>query len=53
MYLLKIQSTRRSTLAVHQCESYADLRGLLAIYRALGYQTEALQVEDQRQNRAA
>jgi hypothetical protein len=53
MFVLKIQGARRSTLAVHQIDSYADLRELIAVYEALGYQPEALIVEDQREEKAA
>jgi hypothetical protein len=53
MYLLSVHSTRRSTLAVHRCESYADLRELLKVYHALGHKPEMLQVEKREQERAA
>jgi hypothetical protein len=53
MYLLSVHSTRRSTLAVHRCESYADLRELLAVYHALGHKPEALHVEKREEKRAA
>jgi hypothetical protein len=53
MLILKIQGARRSTLAVHQLDSLADLRELMAVYLALGYQPEALIVEDRGEERAA
>lgn len=53
MYTLTIIGTRRNALAVHQCESYADLRELLAVYAALGYAPEALQVELKHAEQAA
>jgi hypothetical protein len=52
MYLLKIQGARRSTLAVHRCDTPADLRELLAVYQALGYKPETLQIEAEHQNQA-
>lgn len=53
MYLLKIKGTRASTLAYHRCDSYADLRELIAVYQALGYKPEALVVEEQTEEQAA
>jgi hypothetical protein len=53
MFTLIIKGARRATLAVHQCETYADLRELIAVYRALGYADDALIVEEQQSERAA
>lgn len=53
MYTLIIKGARRATLAVHHCETFADLRELLAVYQALGYAPEALVVEDERPAQAA
>jgi hypothetical protein len=53
MITLKVQGARRSTLAVHQLDSYADLRELLAVYEALGHKPEALIVDDQQEDQAA
>ncbi|HLJ66540.1 MAG TPA: hypothetical protein VKX16_04185 [Chloroflexota bacterium] len=53
MYTLKILGARRSTIAVHRCETYADLRELLAVYHSLGYAPEALVVEEQQASERA
>jgi len=53
MYMLIVKGARRATLAVHRCETYADLRDLLDIYHALGYTSEALVVEERREEQAA
>ncbi len=53
MYVLIVKGPRRATLAVHRCDSYADLRELLAVYHALGYGSEALLIEEQSGDRAA
>lgn len=52
MYVLIVKGARRATLAVHHCDSYADLNELLEVYRVLGYAPEALEVEH-RQKEAA
>jgi hypothetical protein len=52
-YILKVHGTRRSTLAWHQCETYADVQELLAVYAALGYAPEALEVEERGAEQAA
>ena len=53
MYVLIVKGARRATLAVHRCDSYADLSELLAVYRALGYGADALLVEERREEQAA
>jgi hypothetical protein len=53
MYILIVKGARRSTLAVHHCDSTADLHELLAIYRALGYSPESLLVEERPAEQAA
>jgi hypothetical protein len=53
MYELKVKGARNSTLAYHRCESYADLRELLAVYGALGYKPEMLLVEELDSEQAA
>lgn len=53
MYTLIVKGARRATLAVHRCDSYADLRELLDVYRVLGYRPEALVVEERDEERAA
>jgi hypothetical protein len=53
VYTLKILGIRRNVLAVHHCDSYADLSELLETYRALDYKPEALVVEDRSDEQAA
>ncbi len=53
MYVLKVKGARNSTLAYHHCDTDSDLTELLAVYRALGYQPEALLVEEQSIEQAA
>ncbi|HEX6509617.1 MAG TPA: hypothetical protein VF221_18465 [Chloroflexota bacterium] len=53
MYTLIIKGARNSTLAYHRCESYADLRELLAVYTALGYKPEHLLVQETADEQAA
>jgi hypothetical protein len=53
MYTLKVLGMRRSVLAVHHCESAAELQELLAVYRALGYAPDVLIVEKQAEEKAA
>ena len=52
MYTLIVKGPRRATLAVHHCDSFTDLRELLAVYRLLGYSDESLLVEERRQEAA-
>lgn len=53
MYVLKVIGARRSVLAYHTCDTTTELHELLAVYAALGYPTEALQVEKREKERAA
>lgn len=51
--MLKVQGTRRNTLAYHRCDTYTEIQELLEVYRALGYADEALIVEEQPEEQAA
>ena len=53
MFLLIVKGPRRATLAVHRCDSNADLQELLEVYHALGYDAEALIIEDRSGEKAA
>ena len=53
MYTLIVKGARRATIAVHRCDSYAELCEMLAVYTALGYAPEALLVEEQHKEDAA
>lgn len=53
MYVLLIKGPRNATLAYHRIESRAELDDLLAIYRALGYASEQLIVQEQPEQQAA
>jgi hypothetical protein len=53
MYRLIVKGARRTTLAVHTCDSPAELQELLAVYHAYGYAPEALIVEEISQEQAA
>jgi hypothetical protein len=53
MYTLIVKGPRRATLAYHRCDSYAEVRELQAVYRALGYDAEALVVEERQEDQAA
>jgi len=53
MYILKVIGARRSVLAYHSFEAYADLREMLHVYEALGYTTEQLIVEKRTAEKAA
>jgi hypothetical protein len=52
MYILIVRGPRRAVLAVHHCDSSADLAEMLEIYHALGYADESLQVEERREKAA-
>lgn len=45
MYTLIVKGARNSTLAYHHCDSYAEIKELLAVYRALGHEDKVLLVE--------
>jgi hypothetical protein len=45
MYTLIVKGARNSTLAYHHCDSNAELKELLAVYRALGYEDKSLLIE--------
>lgn len=53
MYVLIVKGARRATLAVHRCDSYADLSELVAVYHALGFSDDALLIEERREEQAA
>lgn len=53
MKTLIIKGARNSTLAIHRCENPAQLDELLAVYHALGYEPEALIVQDEDLEQAA
>lgn len=53
MLILKVRGARNATLAYHTCESYADVRELIAVYVALGHAPENLLVEQKTEEQAA
>lgn len=53
MYTLIVRGARRAILAVHRLDSYTDLTEMLAVYHALGFDAQALTVEEQRDEQAA
>ena len=53
MYRLIVKGARRTTLAVHTCDSAAELRELVEVYRAFGYAQDVLLVEERTGEQAA
>jgi acetolactate synthase small subunit len=53
MFKIIVNGPRRAVLAVHVCESSADVSELLAVYAALGFAPEALVVTEIEREQAA
>lgn len=53
MFKLLVMGPRRAVLAVHRCDSDAEVQELVAVYLALGHIATNLVVEDAHQEQAA
>jgi hypothetical protein len=53
MFKLLVMGPRRAVLAVHRCETNAEVQELVAVYLALGHVAQNLVVEDERHEQAA
>lgn len=53
MFKLLVMGPRRAVLAVHRCDSDAEVQELVAVYLALGHIETNLVVEDEHQEQAA
>ncbi len=53
MFKLLVIGPRRAVLAMHRCDTRAEIQELVAVYVALGHSHQNLVIEDESQEQAA